>query len=158
MNKNKEIILIKKYPNRRLYDTSTSSYVTLQDIAKFVKDDINFVVLDSKTSEDITRQTLAQIIIEMELNGANLLPLNFLKQIICFYDENLSNSFNQYIEQFTQNFATIIDKVSTTSNKPKDVFSSMKMAEEIGKQNMKIIEETFNIFNPFKYKNPKDKE
>ncbi len=158
MNKNKEIILIKKYPNRRLYDTSTSSYVTLQDIAKFVKDDINFVVLDSKTSEDITRQTLAQIIIEMELNGANLLPLNFLKQIICFYDENLSNSFNQYIEQFTQNFATIIDKVSSTSNKPKDVFSSMKMAEEIGKQNMKIIEETFNIFNPFKYKNPKDKE
>jgi len=158
MNKNKETILIKKYPNRRLYDTSTSSYVTLQDIAKFVKDDINFVVLDSKTSEDITRQTLAQIIIEMELNGANLLPLNFLKQIICFYDENLSNSFNQYIEQFTQNFATIIDKVSTTSNKPKDVFSSMKMAEEIGKQNMKIIEETFNIFNPFKYKNPKDKE
>jgi polyhydroxyalkanoate synthesis repressor PhaR len=130
----------------------------LQDIAKFVKDDINFVVLDSKTSEDITRQTLAQIIIEMELNGANLLPLNFLKQIICFYDENLSNSFNQYIEQFTQNFATIIDKVSSTSNKPKDVFSSMKMAEEIGKQNMKIIEETFNIFNPFKYKNPKDKE
>jgi len=158
MNKNKETILIKKYPNRRLYDTSTSSYVTLQDIAKFVKDDINFVVLDSKTSEDITRQTLAQVIIEMELNGANLLPLNFLKQIICFYDENLSNSFNQYIEQFTQNFATIIDKVSSTSNKPKDVFSSMKMAEEIGKQNMKIIEETFNIFNPFKYKNPKDKE
>jgi polyhydroxyalkanoate synthesis repressor PhaR len=158
MNKNKETILIKKYPNRRLYDTSTSSYVTLQDIAKFVKDDINFVVLDSKTSEDITRQTLAQVIIEMELNGANLLPLNFLKQIICFYDENLSNSFNQYIEQFTQNFATIIDKVSSTSNKPKDMFSSMKMAEEIGKQNMKIIEETFNIFNPFKYKNPKDKE
>lgn len=143
MDKNKQQILIKKYPNRRLYDTSTSSYVTLQDIAKLVKDDIDFIVIDSKTQEDITRQTLAQVIIEMELNGANLLPLNFLKQIICFYDENLSKSFNKYIEQFTQNFSYIIDKVSE-KKKPGNIF------EEISKQNMKIMEDTFKIFNTFK--------
>ena len=145
MNKNQQI-LIKKYPNRRLYDTSTSSYVTLQDIAKLVKDNSDFIVIDSKTSEDITRQTLAQVIIEMELNGANLLTLNFLKQIICFYDENLSKSFNKYIEQFTQNFSYIIDKVSENKN-PNNIF------EEISKQNMKIMEDTFKIFNPFKNNN-----
>ncbi len=85
----KKIITIKKYANRRLYNTATSSYVTLDHLCQMVKDDVDFVVYDAKTGEDITRAVLTQIIVEEEGKGQNLLPIGFLRQLIGFYGDNL---------------------------------------------------------------------
>ena len=82
-------VKIKKYANRRLYNTATSSYVTLDHLSQMVKDDIDFIVNDAKTGEDITHQVLTQIIVEEEGKGRNLLPTSFLRQLISFYGDSL---------------------------------------------------------------------
>ena len=84
-----DIITIKKYANRRLYNTAASSYVTLDDLATMVRDGIEFLVYDAKTNEDITRAVLTQIIVEQEAKGNNLLPTGFLRQLISLYGDNL---------------------------------------------------------------------
>lgn len=107
MSKN-NIIVIKKYPNRRLYNTETSKYITLHDLSELVKKEQNFKVIDVKTQEDVTRIILTQIILEHETQGYNLLPMQFLKQIIKFYDHPLSQAFTSFItaslNQFNQGF------------------------------------------------------
>src|SRR5690606_16966483 len=82
-------ITIKKYANRRLYNTATSSYVTLDYLCQLVKDGVDFVVYDAKTGEDITRSVLTQIIVEEEAKGTNLLPITFLRQLISLYGDSL---------------------------------------------------------------------
>src|ERR1700739_3309641 len=82
-------IVIKKYANRRLYNTATSSYVTLDDLSAMVKEGGEFVVYDAKTGEDITRSVLTQIIVEEEQKGQNLLPISFLRQLISFYGDSM---------------------------------------------------------------------
>jgi polyhydroxyalkanoate synthesis repressor PhaR len=89
MTKNQEPVTIKKYANRRLYNTGTSTYVTLEDLAVMVKSGDDFVVYDAKTGEDITRSVLTQIIFEQENKGTNLLPINFLRQVIRFYGDSM---------------------------------------------------------------------
>ena len=111
-----DAIVIKKYANRRLYNTSTSSYVTLGTLCMMVKEGQDFVVRDAKSGEDITRSVLTQIIFEEENKGQNLLPIFFLRQLICFYGDSLQNmvpryldstmaAFNQNQEQFRQHFS-----------------------------------------------------
>ncbi len=149
MAEEKEPITIKKYANRRLYNTGTSTYVTLEDLATMVKEGENFVVFDAKTGEEITRSVLAQIIFEQEnKEGQSLLPIAFLRQLIRFYGnsmqmlvpsfleqsiESLTNQQGKFREQITQafgagGFGTIEDQV---------------------RRNMEMFEKTFAMFAPF---------
>lgn len=97
---------IKKYANRRLYNTATSSYVTLDDLCKMVKDGVDFAVYDAKTGEDITRSVLTQIIVEQEGKGDNLLPIGFLRQIIGFYGDNMQHTMlPRYLDHSMQLFS-----------------------------------------------------
>src|SRR5262249_27016367 len=89
--------VLKKYANRRLYNTATSSYVTLDHLCQMVKDGVEFAVYDAKTGEDITRSVLTQIIVEEEAKGQNLLPINFLRQLISFYGDNLQFLVPRYL-------------------------------------------------------------
>src|SRR5260221_5844241 len=99
MAKPEDPVTIKKYANRRLYNTGTSNYVTLEDLAKMVKSGENFIVYDAKTNEDITRSVLAQIIFEQEnKEGQNLLPINFLRQLIRFYGDSMQTLVPRYLE------------------------------------------------------------
>src|SRR5262249_33707608 len=104
-NQEKAPITIKKYANRRLYNTATSSYVTLDHLCQMVKDGVDFVVFDAKSGEDITRSVLTQIIVEEESKGQNLLPINFLRQLISFYGDNLQFLLPRYLEQSMESFA-----------------------------------------------------
>src|SRR5690349_8512368 len=99
------VVTIKKYANRRLYNTATSSYVTLDHLAEMVKQGTEFVVTDAKTGEDITRSVLTQIIVEQEGKGQNLLPIKFLRQIIGFYGDSLGGLVPRYLESSMEAFA-----------------------------------------------------
>ena len=92
-------VVVKKYANRRLYNTATSSYVTLDDLATMIKEGGDFVVYDAKTGEDITRSVLTQIIVEQEQKGQNLLPISFLRQLIGFYGDSMQFLVPGYLEQ-----------------------------------------------------------
>src|SRR5579864_4615802 len=100
-------IIIKKYANRRLYNTGTSSYITLEQLCEMVKEGVEFEVRDARTDEDITRQVLAQIIFEEENKGQHLLPIQFLRQLIRFYGDSLQAFIPSYLEismdSFTKN-------------------------------------------------------
>ena len=102
---NKPPVTIKKYANRRLYNTATSSYVTLDHLCQMVKEGTDFVVYDAKTGEDITRSVLTQIIVEEESKGQNLLPISFLRQLISFYGDNLQWLVPRYLEHSMKSFA-----------------------------------------------------
>jgi len=98
MAKTEKPTVIKKYANRRLYNTGTSTYVTLEDLAEMVKNEDDFVVFDAKSGEDITRSVLTQIIFEQENKGQNLLPIAFLRQLIRFYGDSMQNLVPSYLE------------------------------------------------------------
>lgn len=102
----KEPVIIKKYANRRLYNTASSTYVTLETLAEMVRDDIEFIVYDAKTGEDLTRGVLTQIIVEQEGKGVNLLPISFLRQIIGLYGDNMQMFVPKYLEDAMKHFAT----------------------------------------------------
>lgn len=94
-----EILVIKKYSNRRLYNVSASNYITLEDLFQIIKSGQDFIVTDAKTQEDLTHPTMIQLILEQEMKGYNLLPLEFLKQMIIFYDNPLGQTFREYMLQ-----------------------------------------------------------
>ena len=143
------VITIKKYANRRLYNTATSSYVTLDHLADMVKEGAEFVVVDAKTGEDITRSVLTQIIVEQEGKGQNLLPIKFLRHIIGFYGDSLGGLVPRYLEQsmdaFRHNEAQMRHVLQDTF---KGVLPVQRF-EEMGKQNMAIFESAMKMFNPF---------
>jgi polyhydroxyalkanoate synthesis repressor PhaR len=91
-------VIIKKYANRRLYNTETSTYVTLEDLAEMVRSEKDFVVFDAKTGEDLTHSVLTQIIVEQESRGQNLLPIPFLRQLIRFYGDSIQRLVPSYLE------------------------------------------------------------
>src|SRR5579875_1791876 len=98
-------VVVKKYANRRLYNTETSSYITLDNLAQMVRAGRDFVVYDAKTGEDITRGVLTQIIVEEESKGRAMLPTNFLRQLIGFYGDSLQNVVPRYLDQAMATFA-----------------------------------------------------
>lgn len=102
----KEPVIIKKYANRRLYNTASSTYVTLETLAEMVRDQIDFIVYDAKTGEDLTRGVLTQIIVEQEGKGVNLLPISFLRQIIGLYGDNMQWFVPKYLEDAMKHFST----------------------------------------------------
>ena len=97
-------IVIKKYANRRLYNTSSSSYITLEDLAKMVRDNVEFAVFDAKTGDDITRAILTQIIMDEEANGGQMLPVGFLRQLISMYGNSMQSLMPSYLEASMTNF------------------------------------------------------
>lgn len=144
-------VTIKKYANRRLYNTSTSSYVTLDDLAQMVKDDIKFNVYDARTSEDLTRSVLAQIIFEEESKtGQNLLPIGFLRQLISFYGDSLQWLVPRYLEHTMEALASNQERIRACFN---TAFGSMfpfgNTLEEVGKQNLAMFDRAMRMFMPF---------
>src|ERR1700754_2424124 len=148
MAKPEEPIVIKKYANRRLYNTGTSTYVTLEDLATMVKKGENFVVFDAKTGEDITRSVLAQIIFEQEnKQGQNLLPINFLRQLIRFYGDSMQMLVPRYLEVSLESLTREQEKFrqqmsQTFGGSP---FGSL---EEQVRRNMEMFERAFSMFTP----------
>ena len=147
-------VTIKEYANRRLYNTATSSYVTLDHLCQMVKDNVEFVVYDAKSGEDITRSVLTQIIVEEEGKGQNLLPINFLRQLISFYGDNLQVLLPRYLDQSMELFARNQEQMRTYM---KETFGGMfpfARFEEMGKQNLALFQRAMTMFTPFK---PEDK-
>ncbi len=146
----KAAVIIKKYANRRLYNTSTSSYVTLDHLCQMVKDNIDFAVFDAKSGNDITRSVLTQIIVEEEgKGGQNLLPINFLRQLISFYGDNLQFLVPRYLEHTMEYFASNQEQMRSYM---RDTFGGMfpfGRFEEMGKQNLAFFERAMKMFAPF---------
>ncbi|MDX2094635.1 MAG: polyhydroxyalkanoate synthesis repressor PhaR [Alphaproteobacteria bacterium] len=146
-----EPIVIKKYANRRLYNTDTSSYVTLEDLCVMVKEGAEFIVYDAKSGEDLTRNILSQIIFEQESKGEHLLPTNFLRSIIGFYDNSLKDFVPHYLESTMKTFSGNQDKMQEMLGLGTlGSFSQVaNQLEEIGKQNMEMFTKAFSMFTPF---------
>ena len=141
-------VVIKKYANRRLYNTATSTYVTLDDLSAMVKSGTDFVVFDAKTNEDITRSVLTQIIFEEESKGTNLLPINFLRQLIRYYGDSMQTLVPGYLEFSLENLTKDQDKIREQMMAP---FSGepFKNMEEHAKRNMAMFSDAMKLFNPF---------
>jgi polyhydroxyalkanoate synthesis repressor PhaR len=157
MSNEKQPITIKKYANRRLYNTGTSAYVTLEDLAEMVKKGEDFQVFDAKTGEEITRSVLTQIIFEQEGKvGQAMLPVAFLRQLIRFYGDSIQTLVPSYLE-----FS--IDKLTSEQQKFRDQFTSalgatplaeptrqmFQSMEEQTRKNMAIFRQALTMFNPF---------
>ncbi|HTZ36305.1 MAG TPA: polyhydroxyalkanoate synthesis repressor PhaR [Stellaceae bacterium] len=141
-------VVVKKYANRRLYNTATSSYVTLEDLARMIKDGGDFVVHDAKTGEDITRSVLTQIIVEQEQKGQNLLPISFLRQLIGFYGDSMQFLVPGYLEQAMVSFARNQDQMRDTLRATFGLFPFGQF-EEMGKQNMALFEQALKMLSPY---------
>lgn len=143
-------ITIKKYANRRLYNTATSSYVTLDHLSQMVKDGTDFAVFDAKTGEDITRQVLTHIIVEEEAKGGqNLLPINFLRHLISFYGDSLQSLVPQYLDHSMGSFARNQEQMRHYMSDALDGLMPFQQFEEMGKQNMALFENAMKMFTPF---------
>jgi polyhydroxyalkanoate synthesis repressor PhaR len=156
MANDKKPTTIKKYANRRLYDTGTSTYVTLEDLAGMVKRGEDFVVCDAKSGEDITRPVLTQIIFEQEgKDGQSLLPIAFLRQLIRFYGDSMQMLVPSYLE-FT------IDKLTREQQRFREQFTqalgspfqeptrqAFQSLEEQTRKNMAVFRQALSMFNPF---------
>ena len=144
-----DTITIKKYANRRLYNTASSSYVTLDDLATMVQDGLEFTVHDAKTNEDITRAVLTQIIVEQEAKGNNLLPTGFLRQLISFYGDNLQGVVPQYLDMTMQSFAHNQEKMRSYMENAFGGIYPFSSFEEVGRKNMAMFEQAMNMMSPF---------
>jgi len=141
-------VTIKKYANRRLYNTATSSYVTLDHLAQMVKEGVEFVVYDAKTGDDITRSVLTQIIVEEESKGQNLLPISFLRHLISFYGDSLQALVPRYLDHAMQTFASNQDHMRQYIQETMGDLFLFGRIEEMGKQNMVILESAMKMFSP----------
>jgi polyhydroxyalkanoate synthesis repressor PhaR len=145
-----EAVVIKKYANRRLYNTATSAYVTLEDLADMVKQGVDFTVHDAKSGEDITRSVLTQIIFEQESKGHNLLPIKFLRQLIRFYGDQMQALIPSYlemsIEQLTREQQRFRDHLLNSFGVSPEPF---KQLDDQVKKNFAMFEDAMKLFNPF---------
>ena len=141
-------VVIKKYANRRLYNTATSTYVTLDDLAGMVKSGTNFVVYDAKTGDDITRSVLTQIIVEEEGKGQNLLPINFLRQLIGMYGHSMQNFVPSYLEFSLDALVREQEKFSKQLAKSFGAVSFGGLDEQ-ARRNVTLFQQAMKMFNPF---------
>ena len=145
-----ERVVIKKYANRRLYNTASSSYVTLEHLSEMVKRGVDFVVYDAKTNEDITRPVLTQIIFEEESQGQSLLPIQFLRQLISFYGNSMQAFLPSYLEMSLATFAQQQERL-------RNQFSSFGQAAGVAgyedqiRQNLQLFDRAMKMFSPFAY-------
>ncbi|MBI4184846.1 MAG: polyhydroxyalkanoate synthesis repressor PhaR [Proteobacteria bacterium] len=144
-------ITIKKYANRRLYNTATSSYITLDHLAQMVRDGQDFIVYDAKTGEDLTRAVLTQIIFEEEGKGQNLLPIGFLRSLISFYGDSLGTLVPRYLDFSMQMFLRNQEQMRKYLAGAFGGFFPFSSFDEMTRQNMAIFERAMtNMFTPFK--------
>ena len=156
-----EPVVIKKYANRRLYNTGTSTYVTLEDLAEMVKKGEDFTVQDAKSGDDITHPVLTQIIFELEnRNGQNMLPIPFLRQLIAFYGDQMQMIVPSFLEQSMIAFAKEQERFrdqmkKAMGNTPIDMMNMsnvagpMKALEEQTRRNMEMFQNAVRMFTPF---------
>lgn len=144
-----EPIVIKKYANRRLYNTESSSYVTLDFLCQLVKEGKDFVVYDAKTGEDLTRSVLTQIIFEEEGKGQNLLPIQFLRQLIRFYGDSLETALPSYLEMSMEQFCRDQGRMREHMLGGVGGAAMMKPFEDMARQNMAMFEQAFKKFSSF---------
>jgi len=142
-------VIIKKYANRRLYNTSTSSYVTLDNLSQMVRAGGDFIVYDAKNGDDITRSVLTQIIVEEEQKGQNLLPISFLRQIIGFYGNNMEWLVPRYLEFTMKSFARNQEQLTKSVGNGFTGLFPFASFEDVGKQNMALFEKAMKMFTPF---------
>jgi polyhydroxyalkanoate synthesis repressor PhaR len=138
MSKSGDKVVIKKYANRRLYDTESSSYITLDRLAEMVREGREFEVIDAKTGEDITRQVLTQIIVDEEARGSTMLPVNFLKQLIGLYGNSMQGVVPQYLD-------AAMDAFKRNQKALGDAFSGNAFAD-LAKRNMAMFEDAAQAF------------
>lgn len=141
-------IRVKKYANRRLYNTASSSYVTLDDLAALVKDGVDFVVTDAKSGEDITRSVLTQIIFEAENKGQNMLPLNFLRQLIGLYGDSLQNIVPNYLDHTMRAFAENEKQMRRQMSDTMGGMFAFPDMEEFGQRNMEMFQRALQMWVP----------
>lgn len=143
----KKPVLIKKYTNRRLYNTEISNYVTLDDVYLMVKKHEDFIVVDAKTGDDLTHIILTQIIAEQETKGFNMLPINFLRQVISFYDDGLRAVIPQYLEETMETFTRNQEQMREYTESALKEFSPFRLFQEMTKRNMTMLDNTFKMFS-----------
>lgn len=146
-----ERVVIKKYANRRLYNTATSAYVTLDNLAAMVRDGVDFVVYDAKSNDDITRSVLAQIIFEEESKGESLLPIQFLRQLIGFYGDSMQSILPSYLELSMDNFTRQQEQFRAQFAKTFGAAPGAAMFDEQVRQNLAMFERAMKMFSPFAY-------
>ena len=143
-DKNDAKIVIKKYANRRLYNTAKSSYVTLDDLSQMVREGDDFSVFDAKTGEDITRSVLTQIIVEEEAKDQNMLPTGFLRELIRLYGDPLQGAVPGYLE-------AAMDAFNRNQEQMRQAFGAGAMGnfEQMARANMEFFENSMRMFSPF---------
>lgn len=148
----REAVVIKKYANRRLYNTETSTYVTLEDLAKMVRSDRDFVVYDAKNGDDLTHAVLTQIIVEQESRegGQALLPIPFLRQLIRFYDDSIARMVPSYLqfslEHLAKEQARFREQFATAFSNPASAFEFL---QQQARQNMAMFEQAMSMWASF---------
>ncbi len=149
-----KVAIVKKYANRRLYNTASSSYITLDELCQMVRDGQEFLVFDAKTGDDITRSVLTQIILEEDAKGRNLMPIGFLRQIIGLYDDNLKSVVPRYLEVSMENFARHQEQMREYMEETVGRFFPLKQLdiknpfEELARQNIAMFQKAASMFNP----------
>ena len=166
-------VVIKKYANRRLYNTASSSYVTLEHLSEMVKEGIDFVVFDAKTNEDITRSVLTQIIFDEESRGQNLLPIQFLRQLIGFYGNSMQAFLPSYLELSLDSFTRQQERMRTQLGAIAPALApgltaglgsglgagtGPQFLEDQVKQNLAMFDRAMKMFSPFAYVRPEDSD
>jgi polyhydroxyalkanoate synthesis repressor PhaR len=146
-------VVVKKYANRRLYNTESSSYITLDNLADMVRLGRDFVVYDAKSGEDITRGVLTQIIVEEEGKGRALLPTAFLRQLIGFYGDQMQSLVPRFLEQAMSALAQQQEQMRSAMQKTMGNLFPFGNIEEVGRQNMAMMERALSMFTPF-YRGP----
>jgi polyhydroxyalkanoate synthesis repressor PhaR len=142
-------VVVKKYANRRLYNTESSCYITLDNLADMVRLGRDFVVYDAKSGEDITRGVLTQIIVEEEGKGRALLPTAFLRQLIGFYGDQMQSLVPRFLEQAMSALTQQQEQMRAAMQKTMGNLFPFGNIEEVGRQNMAIMERAFSMFTPF---------
>lgn len=144
-------VVIKKYANRRLYNTATSAYVTLDNLAAMVREGVDFVVYDAKTNEDITRSVLTQIIFEEESKGESLLPIQFLRQLIGFYGDSMQAVLPSYLEMSLDSFTQQQEQFRRQFSQTFGAAPGAGIFDEQVRQNVAMFERAMKMFSPFAF-------
>ena len=142
-------VTIKKYANRRLYNTATSSYVTLDHLCQMVQEGIDFVVYDAKSGDDITRTVLTQIIVEEEAKGQNLLPIKFLRQLIGLYGDSMQWMVPEYLDQMMEAFGANQERMRQSMQETFGGMFPYSNLDDMSRQNMALFENAMKMFTPF---------
>jgi len=152
----RETVVIKKYANRRLYNTETSTYVTLDDLAEMVRSDRDFTVYDAKSGDDLTHSVLTQIIVDQESRGQTMLPIPFLRQLIRFYDDSMARMVPGYLQFSLEALAKEQERMRSHFANAFGPTAAFEVYQEQARRNMAIFEQAMAMWTPFSGKPGED--